>query len=54
MADAAHAVVTRPSRETTGNLFLAEDVLAEAGVTDFSVYSYAGSKDEDLIPDLFV
>ena len=54
MADAAHAIVTRPSRETTGNLFLAEDVLAEEGVTDFSAYSYAGSKDEDLIPDLFV
>ncbi|HEY1273948.1 MAG TPA: NAD(P)-dependent oxidoreductase [Thermoleophilaceae bacterium] len=54
MADAAYAVVTRRSRDTTGNLFLAEDVLAEEGVTDFSQYSYAGSKDEDLIPDLFV
>ena len=31
MADAAHAIVTRPSREVTGNLFLAEDVLAEEG-----------------------
>ena len=29
VADAAHAILTRPSREATGNFFLAEDVLAE-------------------------
>jgi citronellol/citronellal dehydrogenase len=52
-ADAAHAVVTRPSRETTGNFFLCEDVLAEEGVTDLSPYSYAGS-DAELQMDLFV
>ena len=51
-ADAAHAVVTRPSRECTGNFFLCEDVLAEEGVTDLSAYS-AGDAGE-LIPDLFV
>ena len=52
-ADAAHAIVTRPSRETTGNFFLCEDVLAEEGVTDLTPYSYGGA-DADLIPDLFV
>jgi citronellol/citronellal dehydrogenase len=52
-ADAAHAVLTRPSRECTGNLYLCEDVLAEAGVTDFSGYSYAGSEAE-LQVDLYV
>ncbi len=52
-ADAAHAIVTRPSRETTGNFFLCEDVLAEEGVTDLSPYSYGGG-DADLIGDLFV
>ena len=52
-ADAAHAIVTRPSRETTGNFFLCEDVLAEEGVTDLSRYSFGGA-DADLIPDLFV
>ena len=52
-ADAAHAIVTRPSRETTGNFYLCEDVLAEEGVTDLSRYSYGGA-DADLIPDLFV
>jgi citronellol/citronellal dehydrogenase len=53
VADAAHAIVTRPSRECTGNLFLAEDVLAEEGITDLSRYSYDGAEAEP-IPDLFV
>jgi citronellol/citronellal dehydrogenase len=52
VADAAHAVVTRPSRECTGNLFLAEDVLAEEGITDLSRYSYV--EGADLQVDLFV
>jgi citronellol/citronellal dehydrogenase len=53
VADAAHAIVTRPSRECTGNLFLAEDVLAEEGITDMAAYSY-GAQSADPIPDLFV
>jgi citronellol/citronellal dehydrogenase len=53
MADAAHVILTRPSRETTGNFFLAEDVLADEGITDLSDYSYGGA-DADLIADLFV
>jgi citronellol/citronellal dehydrogenase len=53
VADSAHAILMRPSRECTGNLFLAEDVLAEEGITDLSGYSYNGG-DGELIPDLFV
>jgi len=53
VADAAHAVVTRPSRECTGNLFLAEDVLAEDGITDMAAYSY-GDQTGEPIPDLFI
>jgi citronellol/citronellal dehydrogenase len=53
VADAAHAIVTRPSRECTGNLFLAEDVLAEEGITDMGAYSY-GAEAAEPIPDLFV
>jgi citronellol/citronellal dehydrogenase len=53
VADAAHAIVTRPSRECTGNLFLAEDVLAQDGITDMAPYSY-GAQSADPIPDLFV
>ncbi len=53
VADAAYAVVNRPSRDCTGNLFLAEDVLAEEGVTDLRRYSY-GASDAELVADLFV
>jgi citronellol/citronellal dehydrogenase len=53
VADAAHAIVTRPSRECTGNLFLAEDVLAQEGITDMAAYSY-GAEAAEPIPDLFV
>ena len=35
MADAAYAIFNRPSRETTGNFFIDEEVLREEGVTRF-------------------
>jgi citronellol/citronellal dehydrogenase len=53
MADAAYAIVTSPSSDVTGNLFLAEDVLADHGVDDLSAYSY-GDTDAELQTDLFV
>jgi citronellol/citronellal dehydrogenase len=52
-ADAAYEVLTRPSRECTGNALLCEDVLVESGVTDLSPYSAAGDG-SDLGVDLFV
>ncbi|HEX7030886.1 MAG TPA: NAD(P)-dependent oxidoreductase [Gammaproteobacteria bacterium] len=52
MADAAHAVLTQPSRETTGNFFIDEDVLRNAGVTDFDPYAVEPGK--PLAPDLFL
>jgi citronellol/citronellal dehydrogenase len=51
-ADAAYAVVTRPSRVCTGNAFLCEDVLAEEGVTDFDAYAYIPGATPQV--DLFV
>ncbi len=51
-ADAAYAVLTRPSRECTGNTYLCEDVLAEEGVTDLERYSYVPGA--ELQVDLFV
>ena len=51
-ADAAHAVITRPSRECTGHMYLCEDVLKEEGVTDFDRYAYVAGT-EPLV-DLFV
>ena len=35
MADAAYAILTKPSGEATGNFFLDDEVLRAAGVTDF-------------------
>jgi citronellol/citronellal dehydrogenase len=52
VADAAHHVLTRPARTTTGNFFIDDEVLAEAGVTDLTHYAYATGA--DLLPDLFL
>jgi citronellol/citronellal dehydrogenase len=52
MPDAAVAVLRRPARSCTGNFFIDEDVLREAGVTDFDGYRY--SREGELIPDLYV
>ncbi|MDP9148589.1 MAG: NAD(P)-dependent oxidoreductase [Myxococcota bacterium] len=52
VADAAHVILTRPSRECTGNYFLDEDVLRAVGVTDFM--RYQSVRGAELIPDLFV
>jgi citronellol/citronellal dehydrogenase len=52
MADAAYAIVTRDSRQCTGNFFLDEEVLASAGITDFD--QYAVTPGAELLPDFFV
>ena len=52
LADAAYAVLTRDARKTTGNFFLDETVLAEAGVTDLA--RYAIKPGAPLLPDLFL
>ena len=54
MADAAHIILTRPSREFTGKFLIDEEVLREAGMTDLSHYRQPGVKEEDLRPDFFV
>ena len=52
VADAAHAILTRPSTQCTGNFFIDEEVLKEAGVTDFS--QYANAPGHEIFPDFFV
>jgi citronellol/citronellal dehydrogenase len=54
MADAAHAVVTRPSRECTGRFLIDDEVLADAGISDLSGYRQAGALEADLMPDFFL
>jgi citronellol/citronellal dehydrogenase len=54
VADAAHHVLTRPAREYTGQTLVDEDVLREAGVTDFAPYRFEGTTEEQLQPDIFL
>jgi citronellol/citronellal dehydrogenase len=54
MGDAAYEIVTRPARECTGNTFIDDDVLAEAGITDLSKYRHGSGSDDGLLPDLFL
>jgi citronellol/citronellal dehydrogenase len=52
VADAFHALVTRPCRETSGRFFIDEELLREAGTTDFE--RYAVTPGAELLPDLFI
>jgi citronellol/citronellal dehydrogenase len=52
MADAAHWILTQPSRECSGNFFIDEDALERAGVTDLRKYAVDPAK--SLLPDLFL
>ena len=52
VADAAHAILTSPSRERTGGFLIDEEVLAHCGITDLS--SYAVVPGQALLPDLFL
>lgn len=54
-ADAAYEVLTRPARECTGQSLIVEDVLTDAGITDFSRYAAVpGTPDSALFPDIFL
>ena len=52
VADAAYEILKRDPRECTGNVFIDDEVLAEAGVTDLD--GYAGKPGADLALDIFV
>jgi len=52
MADAAHAILTRPSREFTGQFLIDDSLLYAEGERDFDKYRVDPSV--DLLPDFFV
>lgn len=52
MADAAHIILTKSSRDFTGNFCIDDEVLESAGITDLT--SYAIDPSLDLVPDFFV
>ncbi|MBO0663763.1 NAD(P)-dependent oxidoreductase [Jiella sp. MQZ9-1] len=51
VADAAHAILTKPSRDYTGRFLIDELVLMDEGVTDFSPY---GPDNGQPMADFFV
>ena len=52
LADAAHWILTRPSRECSGNFFIDDEVLSRSGVTDLD--RYAVEPGQPLIADFFL
>jgi len=52
LADAAHVILTKPSREFTGNFCIDDTLLWENGRREFDHYRIDPS--EDLTPDFFV
>lgn len=52
VADAAHVILCRDSKTTTGHFFLDEDVLRSTGVRDFDPYAVDAGK--PLMKDLFL
>jgi citronellol/citronellal dehydrogenase len=55
MADAAFHILSRNSRDCTGNFFIDDEVLRAEGIIDFSGYQIDQSLgEEDLLPDFFV
>lgn len=54
MADAAYVILTKDSKNYTGNFCIDEAVLREVGVKDFSQYLGPGATDKSLMPDFFL
>jgi citronellol/citronellal dehydrogenase len=52
VADAAHHILTRDSRSCSGNFFVDEEILRQAGETDFE--QYAVTPGEPLFNDFFL
>jgi len=55
LADAAHIILCRDSRQCSGNFFVDEEVLAGAGITDLSAYrADPATPEAELLPDFFL
>jgi citronellol/citronellal dehydrogenase len=53
VADAVHALVTRPAAECSGHFYTDEEVLREEGVDDLLGYRLA-AREEDLAPNFYL
>jgi len=53
LADAAHVILNRDSRDCTGNFFIDDEVLASEGITDLDHYSVVPGT-TDFLTDFFL
>lgn len=54
VADAAYVILSRNPKETTGNFFMDDDVVCEAGVTDLTSYACHPENADKLVQDAFI
>lgn len=54
MADAAYYILTQDPKKVTGNFFIDDTILKEAGITDFTKYACDPANADNLMPDFFV
>lgn len=52
VADAAYIILTKPSKECTGNFYIDDEVLIENGITNLEKYSIVPNA--ELLPDFFL
>jgi citronellol/citronellal dehydrogenase len=54
VADAAHCILTKDSREFTGKFCIDDEILRADGETDFTQYRDPGVREDELLPDFFL
>lgn len=54
MADAAYAILSKEPSQCTGNFFIDEKVLQEAGISDMKQYACVPENSENLMADFFL
>ena len=55
MADAAHVILTSDAKKTNGQFFIDDEVLASAGVNDFTKYKMdPKGSDAEILPDFIM
>nr|XP_023023214.1 hydroxysteroid dehydrogenase-like protein 2 [Leptinotarsa decemlineata] len=54
MADSAYVILTQDPKTCTGNFFIDEHVLQNAGITDLKQYACVPENNDKLMPDFFV
>lgn len=54
VADAAYEILCRDPKQSTGNFFIDEDILLNAGITDLKQYACNPENADNLMPDAFL